>query len=58
MMCDSLERRRALLDKQVTFQPGKGTRSYISDRELVEYLLRVERELTQEQVIEPKRAAG
>jgi len=50
MMCDSLERRRAQLQQRVG---GKTTsfrqRPYISDRELVEQLLKLEREMEQEE---------
>ncbi len=59
MMCDSLERRRALLDKQVARQPSGGKRTFISDRELLDHLLRLEREMEQETMMRsPKRAIG
>ncbi|MFC1748326.1 hypothetical protein ACFL2V_05915 [Pseudomonadota bacterium] len=46
MTCDSLERRRALLEKKVVCQNGvTGPRPLITDRELVEQLLRLEREM-------------
>ena len=48
MTCDSLERRRALLEKKVVRQSSvNGPRPLITDRELVEQLVRLERELAQ-----------
>lgn len=60
MNCDSLERRRALLEKKVECQNdvASGPRPLITDRELVEQLLRIERDMERGGVYDTPRYAA